>query len=285
MHVRIHPGQDERLPEPLRPTHSDLKHDKSSKGFTVARIGSSKRTLAVLSALVLASVATVALWSYVRGVEAQAVQGADDVEAFVAKDVIRAGTSGRDAIAQGLITKSPVPRRNLAEGAIAALDHIQDKVADVDIMKGEQILTARFVAAQDASALPIPPEMQAVSVEVGIPPGVAGFIQKGSRVSIVTHVASTGQGGNEPRVQYLLQDVQVLNVGQRVVSTPQQGATNGQAQASDTSKVLLTLALPPKDVEKLTFAIWNGQLYFTLLPPDQKPVGTTGRTSANIFQP
>ncbi|MDP8931936.1 MAG: Flp pilus assembly protein CpaB, partial [Actinomycetota bacterium] len=198
----------------------------------------------------------------------------------------RAGTSGRDAISQGLIAKSTTPRRTLAEGAVTSLDQIQDKVADVDILKGEQILAARFVSAQDASALPIPPEMQAVSVEVGIPPGVAGFIQQGSRVSIVAQVAATGQGSSDARVQYLLQDVQVLNIGQRVVATQQQGAgANGQVQASDASKVLLTLALAPKDVEKLSYAIWNGQLYFTLLPPDQKPVNTPGRTSANIFQP
>jgi Flp pilus assembly protein CpaB len=121
-----------------------------------------------------------------------------------------------------------------------------------------------------------------MAVEVGIPPGVAGFIQAKDRVSILAQLSlAAGGGQGVPTVRFLLQDIEVLAVGRRVVVTAD-GQSDGQNQPQD--RVLMTLALRPAEAEKLAFAIFQGQLYFTLLPPGAKPVRTPGRTPANAFR-
>lgn len=244
--------------------------------------GVGKRTVAVALAVVLAGVAALALMSYVRGVEARAIEDQEPVQAFVAKDVIPAGKFGEVAVSEGLIVRVPVPRKVVPEGAVTSLTQINRKVAAVSILKGEQILAARFVEPAEARGLlPIPADRQAVSIEVGVPSGVAGFIQGGDRVSMVAQIDVQSGGQAESRVQYLLQNIQVLSVGHRVVTTEtKEGESQVQQQQG---RVLLTLALTPEEAERVVLAHFQGQVYFTLLPPGQEPFSTPGRTRGNVF--
>lgn len=248
----------------------------------MARSPLSNRAVAIGIALVLALIATLALISYVRGIEQRALKGVESVEALVAKEVIPKGTGGDDAISKGLIGRQTIPRKALVEGAIKSLEELKGKIAIVDIQKGEQILGVRFVSpTKIKGVLPIPSDRQAISVEVGVPPSVAGFIQPGDRVSIIAKLESGAGGRSEVRVQYFLQDILVLAVGQLVV-TPEGGAPS-VPEGQTVARGLLTLALTPAEAEKLAYAVFFGQLHFTLLPPGQKPVGTPGRTRENVF--
>lgn len=260
------------------------------------KISMSGRLIAIIVALVLAAVATAALVSYVRGVENRALAQYETVQAYVAKDTILEGTSGEEAVQNGLIERAPVPRTLVADGAISELDQLEGKVAAVTIMQGEQILSSRFVAPQEARGLrPIPEGHEAMSVEVGIPPGVAGFVQPGDRVSVVAHVETPEAGAPEPQpdeqapsttqittARYLLQNVEVLAVGQSVVTTTEQGSEGQEVRRSE-SQMLMTLALTPTQVEQLVFVNFEGQVYFTLLPEDAEPADTPGRTVDNLF--
>lgn len=257
----------------------------------MARIRFSKRAVALVVAIVLAGVATIALWSYIDGLEAEALQDTETVNAFVATDVIQAGTRAETAIQQGLIDTEPVARRFLVDGAIGSLDQLApDSVAAVAIQPGEQILASRFVETQalqqpgSSARLDIPEDRQAISLQVGIPPGVANFPVPGSRVSVIAQLDVTGpQAGT--RVQYLVQNAIVLSNGRRVVVRNDQGTSEQIQQPNE--QVLLTLAVEPADAEKLAYANFQGQVYFTLLPDgleEYPEVDTPGRTSDNAFQ-
>jgi Flp pilus assembly protein CpaB len=158
----------------------------------------------------------------------------------------------------------------------------------VNIVQGEQILTSRFVERGSTNAgLVIPKGKQAMSLEVEAPPGVAGFVHVGSRISVLGHVDVPGTNGSavEPQTQFLVQGVEVLAVGSRAVQAATDGAraeAANQQQVSD--KVLLTLAVTPNEAEKLGFAILEGQIYITLLPEDAEPVKTSGRNRRNEFR-
>lgn len=243
----------------------------------------SRRTAAVVAAVVLAAVATVAFTSYVKAAEAHAVASQQPVNAFVAKDTIPSGTSAQKAEDDGLITRTAIPRHLLADGAITSLSQISGKVSAVSIMKGEQILSARFVAPQDnRGLLTIPSDLQAVSVQVGIPAGVASFVEAGDHVSVIAKVEDGGAGGSQTsHVQYLIQDVEVLAVGQRVVTKTSQ--TGNQSTTQTDGEILMTLAVSPADAEKIVYGTLAGQIYFTLVPPGQAPVTTPGRTASNLF--
>lgn len=250
--------------------------------------GGSSRLIAIIIAVVLAIVATVALVSYIRGVETRTQEEVEPVDAFVAAELIPAGTTAEAAAAAGLIEQRAVPRSAVPDGAITSLAQIEGTVAVTDIQPGEIILQARFgegvVGARGLR--PIPDDMQAISVDVGVVPGVAGFITPGSFVNMMVQLAvpvgeedeETGETPEELRVQFIIQNTEVLAVGRRVIQ-------EGEETVQQTENILLTLAVTAEDAERVAFAALNGQLYFTLLPEElDAPFDTPGRTFENIFE-
>jgi pilus assembly protein CpaB len=248
----------------------------------------SRRLVAIVAALALAAVATVALVSYLRDIEREALAAVETVDVFVARDGIPGGMTVESAQAQGLLVRDAAPRSLVPRSAVNSLDEIEGRVAATDLVAGEVLVRERFVLPTDARAmLPIPDDMQAMSLEVSIPPGVAGFIQNGDTISILAHLAAPAADEQEDaaegdvRVQYLLHNVPVLNVGQRVVVTEEEGERD--VVRRDENRVLLTVALDPVDAEKLAFALFNGDLWLTLVPEDQPAPSTPGRTFENAF--
>lgn len=254
----------------------------------------SRRLLAVGAALALAAVATLALVSYIRGLEREALAAVETIEVLVAAEAIAAGTTAAALGDQGLVERESAPRRLVPAGAVASLDDIAGEVAAVDILPGEVISAGRFLPPTEARALlPIPDDMQAMSFEVSVPPGVAGFVQNGDTVSIIAQLSAPPDddeeetalpgAGADPRAQFLLQNVAVLNVGQRVVATEEEGEGESDTIRRHEDRVLLTVAVTAQDAEKLAFAALNGELWLTLVPEDAEPVTTPGRTFDNAF--
>jgi pilus assembly protein CpaB len=253
----------------------------------LARLPAAGKTIAVVLAFVLAVVATTSIFFYVRGVEARAFEDAELVEVFVAQGPIDAGTAASEAGDGGLIARDTAPRVNVPVGAITDLEQIEGQVAVDRILTGEILLAERWGTTEEASVgFEIPEGFEAVAVEVGIPPGVAGYIRGGDRVSLIatleapgaTTTDADGTVTEEPgdvRTQYLLQAIEVLAVGQRT--------TQAEGDQAPQSSVLMTVALQPEDAEKLVFAIENASLYFTLLPEDAEPQDTPGRTLDDLF--
>lgn len=251
-----------------------------------------RRGLALGLALLLAVLSGVALTSYIRGVEDRAAAENEQVEVLYAKDTIPEGTSATEAAQRGLVGTQAVPQRAVATGAISTLDPLGDGVASVDIYPGEQLVATRFVEpdARDG-LLTIPEGKRAMTIDVAVPPGVAGFIRPGARTSILAQLtapavdpegADAGTGEGEARVAYLLQDVTVLAVGRRTVTVEGQ-----ETVVEPEERVMLTLAVSAQEAEKLAYGVLNGQLYLTLLPHDvadeDAVVDTPGRTARNAF--
>lgn len=251
----------------------------------------SRRGVGLLVAVLLAAFATATWLGYVRSIERKAVRGNANVGVLVAKQSIPAGTSAEFAAANGLFETAAVPRRVLAEGAVGSVTSLKGRVASTTIIKGEQIVAARFVSPEQAGRLlNIPADKQAMAVQVDAPPGVGGFIQPRDRVSIIAKVDNQQQGAE---VRFLMQDVEVLAVGQKTTVT--QAAAAGQrdqvrkdqqADASTTQQdsFILTLALNPLQAEQLAFAVLEGDVYFTLLPPGAKTSTTPGRTAETLYR-
>lgn len=245
----------------------------------------SKRSFAVLLAILLAGVAAFTLFNYVQGVEAEVRADMDAVEAYVATDEIPEGMDASEAISQGLIAQEALPRQAVADNAIASLADIDGTVATASIAPGEQILAHRFGAVREATSRihDIPDGLQAISLEVGVPPGVAGFVRPGDRVSILAQLDVDDDGEEEEtRTQYLVQAVEVLAVGQHVVVSTDEGEQESDVRESE-ERILFTLAVTPDDAEKLAYANWQGSLWFTLLGDDDEPVTTSGRTAQTAF--
>jgi pilus assembly protein CpaB len=249
----------------------------------LAGLSLSRRGIALIVAVVLAAVATVALVSYVQS--AHTTRLPHPVNAFVAKQAIPAQTDYGTIQSKGLIETRVVDQSVLPVGAIGSLTEIQGKVAAVDIAQNEIILGSRFVAPgtpgqAGGPLLTIPAGLQAISVEVATIPGVANFIQPNDKVSMLVQLPLAA---GLPQVKFLLQNVLVLQVGQRVIVPPANGQPGGAQVQATAGKVDLTLAVTPSQAEKVAFATLNGVMYFTLVPPGQKPVSTPGRSLRNEY--
>jgi len=257
----------------------------------VARLPSAGKSIAVVVALILAAVATFAIFTYVRGLEQRAFEDAELVEVFVAQEAIPGGTAADAASEAGLIGRDTRPRAAVPEGAITTLDQVDGLVTEDRILADEVIVRGRWVdPAQVIVEFEIPEGFEAISVQVEVPPGVAGFVRPGDRVSLIATVVSPPtvsveedgtviEQPGDPRSQYLLQGIEVLSVGQLVVT--EEGEDGVQRP---TAQVLLTIALVPEDVERAVFAVENAELYFTLLPEDAEPADTPGRTLTDLFE-
>jgi pilus assembly protein CpaB len=255
----------------------------------VAAVSMSRRTIALVLAVALAALATIALISYINGLKDDITADQQPADVFKAKQDIPAGVSGDTAAQQGLIERVTVPATVRPEGAITSLEQISGRLAAVQIYKDEIIVQQRFVVPGAAvkGVLPIAPGKQAVSVAIAGAPAVAGFVQPGDQVSLIIQTANRRNGAvvtgpqAGPIVRYLMQNLDVIAVGNRIVSSTTAPA-NQQAQEQQTAGIF-TFAVTPQQAEQLVFATLNTTLYFTLLPEKAPRVRTSGRTFANLF--
>jgi pilus assembly protein CpaB len=253
----------------------------------VATVGMSRRTIALVLAVALAALATIALISYIKGIEDRVNAENVVVDVFVAKQDIAAGVTGDTAAQQGLIERTTVPAKVRPEGAITSLEQISGHLAAVTIFKDEIIVSQRFVAPGQGvkNVLPILEGKQAVSIAVSGAPAVGGFVQPGDQVSLIVQTLNRRPGGLPvvgagagSIVKYVMQKLDVIAVGSRIVSSTVAPGTAAEAPAG-----IFTFAVTPAQAEQLVFAALNTTMYFTLLPADSKPVVTKGRTFANLF--
>ena len=260
-----------------------------------------RRLIGLLLAIVMAGAATFLLVQYVTSADERAREDEALAEVFVATADIPAGTSAEAAAAQGLIDQSTVPARNVPAGAIGSLDVIAGQVATMPLFEGEVIVAQRFgstVAATTDATLEVPEGLLAISIQAGVVDGVAGFVQPQDTVSVVASLAlpedevaeddedaEAVEGGQT--TEFLVQNVPVLAVGQRVITTAEDGSTSASVALSN-ENYIFTLGMTAEQVEQLVFASQQGELWFTLLPEvdedeEREVFDTPGRTLGNIF--
>jgi pilus assembly protein CpaB len=240
------------------------------------------RVLAILIAVVLALVATAALVVYVNGADRRAISDQSPRMVWVAATAIPAGTSGLTAINTKRIKQVEVPTKSIVPGAVLSLTQIQNRYAAVDLEAGEQLLQKRWVGAEDVAGgrlLPIESGHQALAIGLDAVRQVAGFVTPGDKVSLVL----TMKRGDRDRSQFLIQDVQVLAVGNTALAN---AAAQGGARANQGKGQVaaVTLSVREQDVEQVVYAAEHGSIYMTLLARDAKPLAKTGgATDDNVI--
>jgi pilus assembly protein CpaB len=218
-----------------------------------------RRTVLLALSLVIAALGTTLVFLYVSGVDNRAAADQQLVNVLVAQEAIPAGTTAADAFASSKLEE--VARKDVAPGAVSDLRQISDQVALGPIFPGEQILAAKFGKAGAAGGLreTIPEGKLAMSVQLGDPMRVAGWLSPGSHVAVFIN---TPRGGSGPDItKVLLPDVEVLAVGgSSLVST--QESTSGSGQ--QVPQTLITLAVDQEQAQQLVFGTQHGQLYLAL---------------------
>jgi len=193
------------------------------------------------------------------------------------------GTTGASASAAGAFEEREIARVNVVEGALSDATPLADLAAIAPIFTGQQIIAAQWGATGQTSGLAIPDGKVAISVQLGDPERVAGFIAPGSTVAIFA------TGG--PKVQTLLVNIPVIGVGPSgsVPSASSTSGTSGNVEQIPTA--ILTLAVTQIEAEKLIYAQGKANpatytgLYFALMTDTSKvAVGAPGIDGGNLFR-
>jgi pilus assembly protein CpaB len=213
-------------------------------------------------ALVLAFVATMAVFLYLRGVKQTAKTGGDLVTVVVARQDLLAGTS-LDGMSKSAFTTRSIPRDALVRGAVTSLDELRGKTVTAPILAGEQISSARLGGRLQGGALGIPKGYEAVTIPLDTSRVAGGAVVTGDHVAVFA-TFDTGGGGTDPTTAEFVPDAQVLKV-----VAPDTGSGGSLANTHTNAPTMVTLALLPTDVQKVVLAQEEGHVWLALLPPGQ----------------
>jgi Flp pilus assembly protein CpaB len=264
------------------------------------------RSLVVVLALILATLATVGVFLYARGVKEDAKTGGDLVTVVVSKDDIPANTDLNTLIADDGFTTLDIPQDALVEDAVTDVNQLKNRRNSVFIVAGEQIPLSRVEGGEVlGGVLSIPEGYQAITVSLEAPRAVGAAVTGGDNVTVLatfndvvieekgkknqqqtTTGTATGQGQAEQTVRgeaatvVLVPQVQVLRV-----LVPQAGGVEETATSAQDEDIAVTLALLPEDAQKFVFALEEGTVYLSLLPPDGEGVELEPLTVDSIVNP
>ncbi len=235
-----------------------------------------RRVTAAIIAAVLALGAFVSIFIYVRSADVRALNGVAAKSVYTVVKPIVKGT-----LAENLgdsIQLTQVPAKTVPDNAVIDLSQIQKKVASVDLVAGEILLTTRFLDPTQISVdeVPVPKGMEQISVLLAADKVRGGVIKAGDVVGVVFTMKMTGgQPYTIPGIgtvtpdgdnitKQIMHKVLVTRVQGGITVTPDEKSGGG----APASSVMITLALSVSDVEKLTWAQSTGTILLAVENPD-----------------
>jgi pilus assembly protein CpaB len=242
------------------------------------------RGLVVVLALILATVATAGVFLYARNVKQDAKTGGTLVTVIVSKVDIPTNTFLNDLISNGDFTTLQVPKDALLDDAVTSVEELRNRRNSVPIFANEQIPTSRLQGEGEVPGgiLGIPEGYQAITVSLAAPRAIGSSMVAGDFVTIYatfsdvdpaqlkggTATSTSTNTSTVDKTVVLVPQAQVLRLLRPTSTT----VTGQQSQQDLTGDVSITLALTPEDAQRFVFALEQGKIWLSLLPPDQKGV-------------
>jgi Flp pilus assembly protein CpaB len=238
-------------------------------------------------AVVLAIVAGTGVYLYTSGADARAKENVELVQALVATQDIARGTTGDEALSEGLIEERDVPREAVPPNQLENADAVAGKVAGSAIASGQFIVKDSFTTNGKGGAFSsaLSEDRQAISVQLDPKQAVAGRVVEGDLVNVivVSKVRKDPEAPFDPAspdnvAVFSVQNAKVLAVGQ---STTGDGATapaddttaDGDTAQVATDRSLVTLEVSAADAQRIALAtVTNAAgVYLTLVGPGYTP--------------
>ncbi|KGN40876.1 Flp pilus assembly protein CpaB [Knoellia aerolata] len=237
-----------------------------------------KRILAIAVATVIALIGAVLVLLYANGADKRAVAAAGPATVYVSSALIPAGTSVKEALRLQLLTETRTAAKALPAGALTSVTPDNEALlALTDIPPGQYVLGTAFgETVVGEKAIQVPNGKLAVSVQLSDPARVGNFVTPGSMLTIFASyklkqldASEESKVFNEQDVQgtsVLLDNIQVIGMGNTALQAGQQGAQNGAqgeeaAPAQQAPSFLVTLAVTPEQATKLVHGVNQYVLY------------------------
>ena len=232
-----------------------------------------KRLLFVLgSAVVFGLLAAVSVSRYLSDAQAN-TRNMNNV--VVAKVDIPLGTK----VAAEQLTTVQFPANAIPEGTFADAQKLVGRVTVTNVAAREPVTDFKLAPEGSAGGLSavIPAGYRAMTVKVDDVIGVAGFLQPGTMVDVLTVIEQPGSMGSaNPISKIVLQNVKVLASGQNLDKPKDE-------READAVKAV-TLQVTPEQAEKLALASTEGKLRLVLRNGiDQDDEQTTGADKKSLL--
>ncbi|MBL6989286.1 MAG: Flp pilus assembly protein CpaB [Bacteriovoracaceae bacterium] len=186
------------------------------------------------------------------------------------------------------ITTKTVPQNFLSPGHFKNMKALQNTVATVPILKGEQITKPRvtYPGAKTGLSRQVSVGKRAMSININAEHGVSKLIKPGDRVDLLAAIDYTAGRKDKQETKTVLQDVLVLSTGYNMTnSIPIYGMKTPKVIRKMNASIYtqyntVTLELSPFDVQKIvylkTFA--NARPYLSLRNNSDKEQVDLGAT-------
>lgn len=240
-----------------------------------------RRSTLLISAVLIAALGTLLVFLYVKNVQDTTYAEQQPVTVLVAKSAVDIGTSGSKALAAGAFEEKVLPNDAVPADALGDAAGFSADVAVVPILPGQVVQQSMFGARAETGQLPVERGKIGLSVQLGDPERVAGFVQPGSQVAVF----ATVPGKDDKQVtRLLLPGVNVTAVGPTTAITTTTADPQSDEQTTEQiPTAILTLSLTQTEAEKVVFAQTDGQLYFALLGQGTELEASDGINADNLF--
>ena len=246
-----------------------------------------RKSIMLIAAVIVAALGATLVFLYVQSVDQRAQADASPVKVLTAVEQIEAGESVKDAQAAGKLQLTEIPGTAVLDGAQIDTDAIADMVALAPVYPGEQIISTRFGQVGSDSRISIPDKQMAISVQLGDPQRVAGFVSPGSIVAIFAttgDLCNSAESAKDTTTRLLLTDVPVIGVGQTGTAATTTTAEDGAETVEAIPTTILTVALDQTDSEKVILASQTSCLALGLLTDKSDVSPTDGTTFNDLFE-
>ncbi len=221
-----------------------------------------RRTLLLITSILVAAVGTALIGLYVRGADSRAVGNASSQSVLVATATIGSG----DKPSEKDYEQRDWRVGDLPDEPLTNTSQLTGLVAVSKILKGQVLQKQMFGTSSAAASSGIDPDELGITVELSDPERAAGLLKVGSRIEIFT----IPNGSKEKKSVAILgatgPGVEVIQIGNQGVGSSSTAAKNNGAAADDVPSTLVGLALNQADVIKIKDAEANGSLFFAVLP-------------------
>jgi len=246
------------------------------------------RLLGGIAAVVLAILGTVMLVNYVGGADQRAMAGTQTTDVAVVQKEIAAGTSV-SGFGDSVQIKQ-VPTNMVTDGALADLKDVQEKVAAMKLLPGDQLSDARLSDAatfQGSNPVKVPDDMQQLSFSVTADRVVGGQLLPADHTALYLSYNQGVEPGTSdvPATKNTLRKVLVISVQadtQGASNTPATQTAKPSTVAPDTvgpTSYVVTVALAPADAIKLVHAAEFGHIWVA-----KEVSGDAGTSPESLFK-
>jgi len=228
--------------------------------------------------VILAFVAVVMVRSYISQTEKKFVKEEKKAFVVVATANIPAGTT----IDETMIRFEGIPEQYVQPKAISSQSLAVGKRAVTDIFPGEQIMSTKLtLAVKDSSlAMRTPQGKRAMTLTIPLLSAVGGKVRPGDYVDVVGIFPYNSQIDGKVVTEMvsvtLFQNILVLGI--EGGAPPERGKP-----APAPTDLVVTLALTPKEIALLTYAMDQGKLKLVLRPPLETAIEPVPPVEANAM--